>query len=37
MNLRKMAKDRDCTVRLEGICNGDRATTVLAHVRLPGV
>ena len=36
MNLRKAAKGRECQVRLPGICNGDPATTVLAHYRLAG-
>lgn len=35
--LRRLARDRDCTVRLPGICNGNHETTVLAHVRLPGL
>ena len=37
MNLRKEARGRACTVRLEGICNHNPETTVLAHIRLPGV
>ena len=37
MNLRKLARDRDCQVRLPGICNFDTATTVLAHVRMAGL
>jgi hypothetical protein len=37
MNLRKEARDRPCQVRLPGICNGDPATTVLAHYRLAGL
>ena len=37
MNLRQLARDQDCYVRLPGICNGDPQTTVLAHVRLIGV
>lgn len=36
MNLRDLARDRPCMVRLPGICNGDPATTVLAHYRLAG-
>lgn len=36
MNLRKLARNRPCQVRLSGICNGDPATTVLAHYRLSG-
>lgn len=34
--LTKLARDRDCQVRLPGICNFDSATTVLAHYRLAG-
>jgi hypothetical protein len=37
MNLRKAAKGRDCMVRLEGICNHNPETTVLAHIRMPGL
>lgn len=37
MNLRTLARGRACTVRLPGVCNGDPATTVLAHVRLAGI
>ncbi len=33
---RKLARDRGCQIRLPGICNGDPATTVLAHLRLAG-
>lgn len=36
MNLRKLARGRECQVRLP-CCNGDPATTVLAHYRLIGV
>ena len=36
MNLRDLARDKPCMVRLPGICNGDSATTVLAHYRLSG-
>lgn len=36
-SLRKLARGRDCQVRLEGICNFDPETTVLAHYRLGGV
>lgn len=35
--LTKMARGRDCQIRLPGICCFDPETTVLAHVRLPGV
>ena len=30
--LRNAAMDQSCTLRLEG-CNGNKATTVLAHIR----
>ena len=33
-NLRKLARGQDCTVRVPGFCNGDPATTVLAHYRM---
>lgn len=36
-DLRKLAKGRECQVRLPGICNQDNETTVLAHYRLSGV
>lgn len=36
-DLRKLARGKECTVRLPGICNGDPATTVLAHFRLAGI
>lgn len=34
MRLRRLAKGRPCQVRLPQICNGDPATTVLAHYRM---
>ena len=34
--LRKSAQGRPCMVRIPYICNGDPATTVLAHYRLAG-
>lgn len=34
--LRKLARGRECQVRIPGVCNGDPATTVLAHYRLAG-
>jgi len=37
MNLRDEARDRDCQVRLAGICNHNRSTVVLAHLRLAGI
>ncbi|MBE2895725.1 DUF1364 domain-containing protein [Pasteurellaceae bacterium HPA106] len=35
-NLRKEAKQRDCQVRIAGVCNHNPETTVLAHYRLKG-
>lgn len=34
--LRKLARGRDCQVRVPGVCNFDAETTVLAHYRLAG-
>ena len=34
--LTKLARGRDCQVRLPGICNHNPETTVLAHYRLAG-
>lgn len=36
-DLRKLARGRDCTVRLPGVCNGNPETTVLAHFRMAGI
>jgi hypothetical protein len=36
MRLRASARGRDCTIRLEGVCNFDPETTVLAHYRMVG-
>ena len=35
--LRKLARGRDCQIRLPGICNFNPETTVLAHYRMSGV
>ncbi|OIV46955.1 hypothetical protein BK025_07900 [Sodalis sp. TME1] len=35
-NLRKVARGRECMVRLPGICSGDTETVVLAHYRMAG-
>lgn len=35
-DFRKEARGRDCQVRLEGVCNFNPETTVLAHYRLAG-
>lgn len=37
MNLRKLAQGRDCQVRLQGVCNFNPETTVLAHYRMAGM
>jgi hypothetical protein len=37
MNLRELARNKQCMVRLVGICNFDPATTVLAHFRMAGI
>jgi hypothetical protein len=37
VNLKDYAAGKPCMVRLPGICNGDTATTVLAHIRLAGI
>lgn len=36
-DLRKIARDKPCMVRIPGVCNGDSATTVLAHLRMAGI
>ena len=36
MNLRKLARDKPCQVRIAG-CDGGGETTVLAHYRLSGL
>ena len=33
----KLARGKDCQVRIEGVCNFNPETTVLAHVRIIGV
>jgi hypothetical protein len=35
--IRSEARDRDCEIRLPGICNFNPETTVLAHLRLIGI
>ncbi|QHJ85811.1 MAG: hypothetical protein [Bacteriophage sp.] len=35
-DLRKLAKGRECQIRLDGICNHNPETTVLAHYRMAG-
>lgn len=36
-DLRKLARNKDCTVRVPEVCRGDCETTVLAHVRRIGI
>lgn len=31
--LRELARGQECQVRIEGLCNWDRETVVLAHIR----
>jgi hypothetical protein len=35
-DLRKLARGRDCQLRLPGICNWNPETTVLCHIRRAG-
>lgn len=35
--LRRIARDKDCQIRLPGICSGDSSTVVLCHFRLSGL
>lgn len=37
MNLCKLAKGQECTVRIPSICNHDPETTVLAHLNGGGI
>jgi hypothetical protein len=37
MKLRNEARNRDCMVRLPGICTHNPETVVLAHVRMAGI
>ncbi len=37
MNLRKLARGRDCMIRIGGVCNFNPETTVLAHYRMAGL
>ena len=36
MKLRKLARGRDCQIRIPFVCNRNPETTVLAHYRLSG-
>ena len=37
IDYRKEAKDRDCHLRIPGVCNGDSATVVLCHLSGAGI
>ena len=36
-NLRELARDQQCMIRIPSVCNHDPATTVLAHYRMAGI
>lgn len=36
-NLKKLARGQECQVRIPGVCNFNSETTVLAHIRMPGI
>ncbi len=36
-DLRKLARNRECQIRVPGYCSGDPATVVLCHYRMPGM
>lgn len=36
MNLRKLARGKNCMVRIPRVCNFNDETTVLAHIKLAG-
>ena len=36
-NLRNLARDQECQVRIYGVCNHNPETSVWAHIRLGGV
>lgn len=37
MNLRDHARGQACKIRLPGVCNFNAETTVLCHLRMPGI
>ena len=37
VNLRQYARDKECQIRLPGVCSFDTSTTVLAHLRHIGI
>lgn len=37
MNLRKLAKGKECQIRIPGVCCGDKDTVVLCHFRMAGI
>ena len=36
-DLRKLAKGKECQVRIPGVCNGNPETVVLAHYSMAGI
>jgi hypothetical protein len=36
-NLRKLARGRECQIRIPGVCNGNPETTVLCHLNGGGM
>ena len=36
-NLRKLARNQGCMIRVPGVCTNDRETVVLCHIRMIGV
>lgn len=36
-DLRLAARDRECCIRIPGVCNHDPATSVLCHYRIAGL
>ncbi len=36
-DLRKLARDEDCLIRVPGHCCGDPSTVVLCHIRVIGI
>lgn len=37
VNLRKLARDQACLIRVPGVCSGRTDTTVLCHLRMVGL
>lgn len=36
-DLRKLAKGRECQIRIPGVCNGNNETVVLCHIHKPSI